>query len=93
MVFIAPVRKRKPFLFCGMISEPRVAACPDPIPGRKEQRGAETKEAKKDLNVSFLDKKILRRGEIICFLLIDFFSNDVIMVDKPKSPVKRGIKG
>jgi len=45
MVFIAPTRKRKDSLSCSKISEPMTAAWPEPIPGRKEQRGADIRAA------------------------------------------------
>lgn len=39
-MLIAPTENRKVLGFCSVNSEARVAACPEPMPGRKEQRGA-----------------------------------------------------
>ena len=41
IVFIPPRRTRNPFFDCSKNSEPITAACPAPIPGRKEHKGAE----------------------------------------------------
>ena len=52
-VLDAPVRKRKPFLSSGTNSELNKAECPEPMPGRKENKGVNS-EAKIAFNVSFL---------------------------------------
>lgn len=53
IVFIPPTNTKKPFLDCFKNSEPITAACPEPIPGRKEQSGAEIIELKIDFKKSF----------------------------------------
>ena len=53
IVFIAPTKNRKERLSCWNISEPIVAAWPEPIPGRNEQRGADIAAAKNDFKNCF----------------------------------------
>ena len=53
IVFIAPRSIIKLFFDCSTSSEPITAACPDPIPGRNEQSGAEMDAPKMDLKKSF----------------------------------------
>jgi len=57
-VFIAPRRKRNPRFDWGKSSEPRAAACPEPMPGRKEQSGAQSDAASVDFAYSFLESFI-----------------------------------
>ncbi len=67
IVFIAPVRKRKERLSCLKSSEPRVAAWPEPMPGRNEQSGAEIAAAREDFKNCFFVSLIFLRGESDCF--------------------------
>ena len=61
IVLIAPTRKRKDLFDCGITSEPIRAACPDPIPGRKEQSGAASAAASDD----FINSIFGRRADLI----------------------------
>lgn len=57
-MFIIPRENRNCLGFCSVNSLDNVAACPEPIPGRKEQRGAKSEEENKErtnsLFVSFI---------------------------------------
>ena len=76
------------------ISEPIVAACPEPIPGRKEQRGAEIEAAITDLINCFFGSFIFFRGEIFCFANAEeVFFRLTIKADEPNRPVKSGSRG
>ena len=93
IVFVAPTRKRKPFVFWGIISEPIVAACPEPMPGRKAQNGDEIKIAPIAFMNSFLGILIWLIGFICCFGIFDFVFRLIISPERPNIPERRGIKG
>ena len=50
-MFVAPTKKRKPFLSVLEMLFPRTAACPLPSPGRKPQRGEAITEPKIGFNI------------------------------------------
>ena len=93
-MLIAPVRKRKERLSCLNISEPNVAAWPEPMPWRNEHRGSEIEAARDDFRNCFLVSFIFFKGEIDCFGRVDDgFFRETIKADEPKRPVKRGRRG
>ncbi len=96
IVFIAPTRKRK-FLGFECVfsesSEAKTAAWPEPIPGRKEEKGAIRAADKKDFKRESFDifnenKGIIFWGGREVLLLIETRRAEV-----PKSPVRRGRRG
>ena len=96
IVVIEPFIKRKDLSFfslCFVSSEPINAACPEPMPGRNEQRGAEIADAIEDFINSFFGRIIFFRGLIICFWAFEGFFKEIIKFEIPKSPVKRGRRG
>ncbi len=93
IVFIAPTRKRKLRLSCLIISEPITAACPDPMPGRKEQRGAAIEAAKEDFSKLLKGSFIFLRGVICCGGREILFLKLTIREETPKRPVRRGRRG
>ena len=93
IVFVAPTKKRNPFLSCWIISEPIVAACPEPMPGRNAQKGEEIKIAPIDLKKSFFFIFISFNGTIFCFWIWDLVFREITNAESPKSPERRGIKG
>jgi len=72
IVFIPPKRTKNPFLLWLINSEPITAACPAPIPGRKEHRGAEIIEPRVAFANSFFGILIFFNGEIFCFPILVF---------------------
>ena len=64
IVFIPPNKVKKPFFDCSINSEPITAACPAPIPGRKEHSGAEIILPRLAFKNSFLDSLIFLNGGI-----------------------------
>ncbi|MEM4259192.1 MAG: hypothetical protein QXS38_00295 [Candidatus Pacearchaeota archaeon] len=93
IVFVAPIRKRNPFVFWGIISEPIVAACPEPMPGRNAQKGEEIRTAATDLKNSFFGIVVFLRGVIFCFGILDFVLRLIISEEIPNIPERRGING
>lgn len=93
IVFVAPTMNRKPLESWGITSLPMVAACPEPMPGRKAQRGEEIKTAPRDLRNSFLDILIFFNGWTCCFGIFDFVLRLIMSAESPKSPLSRGING
>lgn len=64
IVFIPPKRTKKPLFDCSKSSDPITAACPAPIPGRKEQSGAEIIAPRVALVNSFREIFIFFKGGI-----------------------------
>ena len=86
-VFVIPRRVRNPLVFSFEIRFPINAAWPLPSPGRKLQRGAESKEAK----IGFFS--FILGIEIICFGIVVLFFIDLIIIEEPNKPVRSGSKG
>src|SRR3989338_7110898 len=93
MMLIAPINARKLRLFCGTISEPMTAAWPEPMPGRKEQRGAAIDAAENVLISSFRERYIFLMGTIVCFFIFSLFFDATSNEEIPNRPVRRGIRG
>lgn len=93
IVLIEPTKKRNERLSCLKISEPIVAAWPEPIPGRKEQRGAEIEEASIVLMICFFEIVIFFRPETFCSGTEALFFIEIINADVPKRPVNNGRRG
>jgi len=72
IVFIAPKRIKNPFLDCCINSEPITAACPAPIPGRKEHNGAEIIDPKMAFINSIFGIFISFIGFIFCVGILVF---------------------
>lgn len=90
-VLIEPMRIRNCSRFClPVISEPMIAAWDEPSPGKKEQIGETRIVARVGLIKSFLSIFIF---SISCFgiMVLDFM--EWIIVEVPKSPVRRGSRG
>ena len=51
-MLIIPKENKKVLGFCSVISELNVAACPEPIPGRKEHKGEAIEQERIDLRYS-----------------------------------------
>lgn len=77
----------------GNISEPINAACPEPIPGRKEQRGADIAAAIDDFRKSFFGRNAVFMDSIFCLGSVVLFFSEIISVEIPKRPVSNGNKG
>lgn len=90
---MAPSMNRKLRLSCSINSLPSVAACPLPIPGRKEQRGEKVSAANDDLSNSFLVRNISLNGLIDCCGKRVLDLNDINRLERPKRPDKRGKRG
>ncbi len=95
IVFIIPTKKRKD---SGEedssefeISEATIAACPEPKPGRKDEKGAVKDAARNERNICFFDREIFE--SIDCFGREILFFREMKRVDKPKSPVNKGKRG
>lgn len=93
MVFIAPIKTRKLSRDCFMNSEPITAACPEPIPGRNEQRGADIIELTDALRKSFF-------GILIFFIFVIswrgifvLFFKLIKIAEEPNNPVSNGRRG
>ncbi len=93
IVFIAPSKIRNPFCVCSINSEPMTAACPEPIPGRKEQRGAEIIAPRIAFRNSGFGTLICFNGRMICFGIVGFCFIVIINVDVPNNPVSNGRRG
>ncbi len=92
-MFIAPNINKNPRLSCSMNSLPNVAAWPEPIPGRKEHKGAKRIDAPADLKNSFFVRNISFKGEMICFGRDVFDFREKRRLERPKRPDKRGRRG
>lgn len=92
-MFTAPTKNKNFFGVGSIISEPMVEAWPEPMPGRKEQRGAAIRAAKDVLKKSFLESLISFRGIIFCFGIFVSCWTEIIKFERPNKPVSRGING
>ena|SRR3989338_4373944 len=94
IVVIAPLRKRNERLSCSVSSDAMTAAWPEPMPGRKEQRGAAIAADMLDFINCFFVNTIFFNFGINCFVN---FSEEVfretIRVEEPNKPVNRGRSG
>ncbi len=93
IVFNEPVKKRKLFLECFIISELISAAYPDPIAGRNAKIGEVIKELKIENFISFNGTIIFFKGTIFCFFIFSLLPILVIIEDAPNNPVRRGRRG
>lgn len=94
IVLIEPTKNKKERLLCLNISEPIVAAWPEPIPGRNEQSGAEIADAIADFRNSDFDSFIFLIGLIICFASFEEeVFKEMTRAEEPNNPVKRGRRG
>jgi hypothetical protein len=93
IMFIAPTRKRKDFGFVSVIWEPKTAACPEPMPGRKEHNGAEIAAARVDLRNSFLERKICFNLGIFCSGICILSFIEMKRFESPNRPVSKGNRG
>ena len=73
-----------------VISEPMIAAWLEPSPGKNEHIGETRMVARVGLTISFLS---ISNFPMSCFGIIVFDFIEWIIVDVPKSPVKRGRSG
>ncbi len=69
------------------------AACPEPIPGRKEEKGVEIRDPRKDCLRSFFEILRSLREIKTCFGILGLFCMEVIRADIPKRPERRGRSG
>ena len=94
IVVIAPIVKRNERLSCSLSSDAITAAWPEPMPGRKEQRGAAIAADNEDLRNCFFVNSICFNFGINCFVnfLEEVFS-ETIRVEEPNRPVKSGRSG
>ena len=83
-VFVAPKRKRKFFLFDLEIVFPNIAACPEPNPGRKLQRGAATVAPRRGF------QNFILTFFIFCFGIFVLFFKLRISMELPNNPLNRG---
>ena len=86
-VFVIPRRVRNSLLLFFVIRLPISPACPDPMPGRNEQRGAAKREARIGFFIFILGLVILCSGIWILFFM------DCIKMDAPNNPVSNGSSG
>jgi len=94
IVLMEPIKKRKDLESVSVISEAITAACPEPMPGRKEQRGAEIADARELFRNCFFVNFIFFIGEIFCFGNLEEDEDRLIInVDEPKRPVSKGRRG
>ena len=89
-MLIEPSRIKNCFLDNSEIEEAMIAACEEPSPGKKEQRGEIIAVKKAGLRICFLSILILL---IFCSGIFVFCLIEQINADEPKSPVKRGRSG
>ena len=80
-------------MFCLKRVEPIVAAWPEPMPGKNEQRGATKAAVNVELINSFFDSFTLFKEDIFCFGIEILFLMLIIRADVPNKPVRRGSKG
>ena len=95
IVFIIPTKKRKD---SGEedsleleISEATIAACPEPKPGRNEEKGAVKDAARNERNICFFDRETFE--SIDCFGREILFFRETKRVDRPKRPDNNGRRG
>ena len=95
IVLIAPIRKRNCFgsFSCPVISEPKTAAWPEPMPGRNEDRGAVSAAARVDFIICFFGRERDFKEEIFCGGIRVLFFRETIRAEIPKRPVKSGRRG
>ncbi len=95
IVFIAPTRNRNCFgdWRVSEISEPRTAACPEPKPGRNEERGAVRAAAITLLKVCFFGSLIFFIGVIVCLGIFVLFFMEMRRAEIPNRPVRSGRSG
>ena len=86
-VFVAPRRTRKPFLSVFEMVFPKIAACPEPRPGRKPHKGEATKAPKRGFFYSIFSS--LR----FCFGIFVFVFMEKSKPEAPNNPVRRGRRG
>lgn len=92
-MLIEPIMKRNELWFVSFISEPIRAAWPEPMPGRKEQRGATNIAVNEVLINSFLARRDSRSFVIFCGLIVVFCFMLIIKEDAPNKPVNNGRSG
>jgi len=92
-VFIIPRENRNCLGFCSVNSEAIVAACPEPIPGRKEHRGAKMKEEREDLKYSLFERVASFRRQSRWGRGFEEVFIETAREDNPKSPERRGRRG
>ena len=80
-------------LFCSINSDPITAACPEPMPGRNEQKGEEIIAAEQAFPNSFFVNFISLRESSFCFSMPDLFFIEIKRAETPKRPVNKGIRG
>jgi hypothetical protein len=93
IVLIAPTEKRKERGFCSVNSLANVAACPEPMPGRNEHRGAASEDDKEDFrNSDFVSFICLNEGRC-CFINMVFDFKLTINPERPNKPESKGRRG
>lgn len=96
IVLIEPTRKRNSLGFFSVFpenSDARTAACPEPIPGRKEHKGAVSVEAMDDFRICFLLSESFV-FVIFCFInIFDEVFSETIRAEVPNNPVSNGRRG
>jgi len=90
IVFVAPSKIRKDFFDVLINDVPKIAACPDPSPGRKEVSGAANIDANSGGKNSFL---VIDGFLTICFEIVVFDFMLMIMEEAPNNPESNGRKG
>lgn len=70
-----------------------MAACPEPIPGRKEHSGAERNADKEEERISFLEGENELILLMTCFFILCLFFREFNIDETPKRPVRRGRRG
>ena len=86
-VLIIPVRIKNCFLEFFTIKFPIIAACPDPIPGRREHIGADNKAAFIGCFIGMFGIVIICDGIIVLFFI------ERIIFEAPNRPVRSGSRG
>ena len=89
----APTSIKNSLFLCGRISEPMTAACPEPMPGRNEQKGAERSAALPARSISFFEGMTFLSESFCCAGSCSLLALAVSSAERPKSPVKRGMRG
>ena len=91
IIEIKPIEKSFCFSFCFEISDDKNEAWEEPIPGRKEQRGAEIRQDFREDIISFIF--ISGFWESICFGIFVLFFIERISAGRPNKPVSIGRRG
>jgi len=86
-VFVAPSNTRNPFWLHLLIMFPIIAACPDPRPGRKLQRGEAIVAPRRGFN------SFIFGFNISCFGINGFVFIERIKFEAPNNPVNKGKRG